>query len=98
MPICVLMAVSVSYFQFLLLQIQLIFIHNWNPGCQLLAFQKKLPISGVDCTSINQIKTICRYYVQISNQHTTSLGTLFYQGSKACISSRKKDNRNSYGL
>ena len=38
------------------------------------------------------------YYVQISNQHTTSLGTLFYQGSKACISSRKKANRNSYGL
>ena len=36
------------------------------------------------------------YFVHISNQHTTSLGTLFYQGSKACISSKKKkDNRNS---
>ena len=60
-------------------------------------FQKKIPTSRVDCTSINQIKT-SMYYVHISNQHTTSLGTLFYQGSKACISSRKKDNRNSYGL
>ena len=33
--------------------------------------------------------------VHISNQHTTSLGTLFYQGYKVCISSKKKDDRNS---